>query len=47
MVEEYDALHKNNTFELVLLLKGCKLIQTWWLYKIKHHANGTVERHKA
>jgi hypothetical protein len=46
MKEELDALHKNNTWDLVDLplgkfVDGCK-----WVYKIKTCSDGTVDRYK-
>lgn len=47
MVDEFQALHNNETWELVPCdptrnVLGCK-----WVYKIKYNSDGTVERFKA
>ena len=41
------ALQKDNTWELVQLLKGKTTVGCKWLFTIKHKSNGTVERYKA
>jgi hypothetical protein len=47
MHEEYDALMKNKTWRLVPPQPGRNLIDCKWFYKIKHKADGSVDRHKA
>src|SRR5690242_12903834 len=47
MQEEFDAIMRNETFELVPLLQGRKAIGVHWLYKIKLHANGSIDHFKA
>jgi hypothetical protein len=47
MHEEYDALMKNKTWRLVPPQPGQNLIDCKWVYKIKHKADGSVDRHKA
>ena len=47
MKEELDALSKNHTWDLVHFpprkyVVGCK-----WIYKIKTHFDGSIERYKA
>ena len=46
MQQELSALEANNTWKEVVLPKGKKPISSKWVYKIKRHANGTVERYK-
>ena len=47
MKEELDALTKNHTGDMVTLpprqfVVGCK-----WIYKIKTHSDGSIERYNA
>jgi hypothetical protein len=47
MDEEMAALDANATWELVALPKDKKAIGCKWVYKVKHNANGFVNRYKA
>jgi len=47
MQDELQALAANNTWQLTPVLPGKKTIGCKWVYKIKYHSDGTVERHKA
>lgn len=47
MKEEMDSLHKNSTWLLVEPQKDRKVIDNRWVYKIKIHTNGDLERYKA
>jgi hypothetical protein len=47
MKEELDALHKNNTWDLVDLPPGKSVVGCKWVYKIKTCFNGTIDRYKA
>ena len=47
MQAELDALALNNTWSLVSLPTGYKLIGCKWVYRIKYHSDGTIERYKA
>lgn len=47
MKEEYDALVKNKTWELVPLPKGKNVIGCKWIYKTKFKSNGAIEKFKA
>jgi transposase InsO family protein len=47
MKEELDALHKNNTWDLVDLPPGKSVVRCKWVYKIKTCSDGTVDRYKA
>jgi len=47
MATELHALAKNNTWSVVTLPHGKVPIGCKWVYKIKYHANGSIERYKA
>lgn len=47
MTQEFDALHSNYTWDLVPLPPGKKAIGCKWVYKVKHKADGSIERLKA
>jgi hypothetical protein len=47
MDEEMAALDANATWELVALPKDKKAIGCKWVYKVKHNADGFVNRYKA
>ncbi|XP_060182434.1 uncharacterized mitochondrial protein AtMg00820-like [Lycium barbarum] len=46
MNQEFDALHTNHTWTLTPLPKGKKAIGCEWVFKIKHRADGSIERYK-
>jgi hypothetical protein len=46
MQEEFDALIHNNTWKLVPPKPGRNLVDCKWIFKIKRHADGSIERHK-
>nr|KYP32604.1 Retrovirus-related Pol polyprotein from transposon TNT 1-94 [Cajanus cajan] len=47
MQDEYLALQKNDTWNLVDLPAGCRTIGCKWVFKSKHNADGSFQRHKA
>lgn len=47
MQAEFQALLNNDTWDLVILPKGKKVIGCKWVYKIKYKADMTIERCKA
>lgn len=47
MEEEILALQRNKAWENYILPKGKKTIGCKWVFSIKFHANGTIERYKA
>ena len=47
MNEEFDALTKQRTWDLVPKPEGVNIIRCMWLFKHKYRENGDLERHKA
>ena len=47
MDEEYHSLMANDTWDLVPLPKGRKLLRCKWVYKTKYASDGSVEILKA
>ena len=47
MNEELMAIEKNNTWQLIDLSEGHKVIDVKWVYKIKVKASGEIDRYKA
>ena len=47
MKEEFNSLQKNNTWELVDLPPGRKLVQRKWVFKTKFAADGSPLKYKA
>jgi hypothetical protein len=47
MVEEMDALDKNEAWDIVELPAGRKSVGSKWLFKKKLNAQGKVEKYKA
>ncbi|KAI0996012.1 hypothetical protein K3495_g12169 [Podosphaera aphanis] len=45
--EEMNALEKNGTWEVVLIPKDRNVVGSKWAFKIKHKADGAIERYKA
>ena len=45
MKEDLDALSKNNTWDLVTLSSGKFVVGCKWIYKIKTHFDGSIERY--
>jgi hypothetical protein len=46
MNEEYCSLTKNDTWGIVPILKGRKIVICKWVYRTKYASYGSVERHK-
>jgi hypothetical protein len=46
MHDEYTALIRNKTWHLVPPQAGRNVIDCKWVYKVKHKAHGSVDRHK-
>lgn len=47
MDEELRALNDNHTWSLVQLPCGKKVVGSRWVYKLKFHSDGSIERYKA
>ena len=47
MIEEYSSIMKNNVWEVVPRPEGKSIVTSIWLYKIKHAADGSIEKFKA
>jgi hypothetical protein len=47
MNEEYHFLMENDTWDLIPLPKGRKLVRCKWVYRTKYASDGSFERHKA
>ena len=45
--EELEALQKNNTWVLSVLLEGRKTVGCKWIFSIKYKADGSIDRYKA
>ena len=46
MIEEYKSIMKNDVWEVVPRPAGKPIVTSRWLYKIKHVADGSVEKYK-
>jgi hypothetical protein len=47
MKEEYNSLRLNDTWTLVRLPRGARLVDSRWVYRLKYNPDGTIARHKA
>jgi hypothetical protein len=47
MLEEYKSIIKNNVWDIVQRPKDKSVVSSKWMYKIKHEADGSVEKFKA
>jgi hypothetical protein len=47
MNDEYTAIMRNKTWHLVPPQAGRNVIDCKWVFKVKHKADGSVDRHKA
>jgi hypothetical protein len=47
MTEEYQSIMKNDVWDIVPRPKGKSVVTSKWIYKIKHVADGSVEKYKA
>ena len=47
MEQEFYALQKNDTWQLVPPVSGVNVIDSKWVLKLKRHADGSIECYKA
>jgi hypothetical protein len=47
MTKEYKSILKNDVWDIILRLEGKSVVTSKWIYKIKHVADGSVEKYKA
>jgi hypothetical protein len=46
MTEEYHSIMKNDVWDIVPRLKGKSVVNSKWIYKIKHASYGSFEKYK-
>ena len=46
-MDEYHSIMKNDVWEIVSRPEGKSVVTSRWLYKLKHAADGSVEKYKA
>jgi hypothetical protein len=46
MSEEYQSILKNDVWDIVPRLEGKSVVTSRWIYKIKHAADGSIEKYK-
>ena len=47
MMDEYHSIMKNDVWEIVPSPKGKLVVTSQWIYKLKHVADGSVEKYEA
>ena len=47
LTEEFQPIMKNDIWKVVPRPKGKSIVTSKWIFKIKHGADGSVEKHKA
>jgi hypothetical protein len=47
MMEEYNSIMRNDVWEVVPRPEGKSVVNFKWLYKLKHPADGGIEKYKA
>jgi hypothetical protein len=47
MTEEYQSIIKNDVWEVVPRSKSKNVVSSKWIFKIKHAADGSIEKYKA
>ena len=47
MIEEYQSIMKNDVWDIVQRPEGNSIVTSKWIYKIKHAADGSIDKYKA
>lgn len=47
IIEEMEALEKNNTWVLTSLPEGKKTVRCKWVFTLKYNPDGSINRYKA
>ena len=47
MIEEYQLIMKNDVWDVFPRPEGKSVVTLKWIYKIKHAADGSIEKYKA
>jgi hypothetical protein len=47
MMEEYAFIMKNYVWEVALRPEDKKVVGSKWIYKVKHAADGSVDKYRA
>ena len=47
MIQQYQSIMKNDVWEIVPRPKNKYGVTSKWIYKIKHIADGSIEKYKA
>ena len=47
MIQEYQLIMKNDVWDVVPRPEGKSVVTAKWVYKIKHIADGSIEKYKA
>ena len=47
MIEEYQSIMKNDVWKVVPGSEGKSVVNSKWIYKIKHAADGSIDKYKA
>jgi hypothetical protein len=47
MVEEYQSIVQNDVWDVVPRPKEKSMVNSKWIYKMKHVANGSIKKYKA
>ena len=46
MTKEYQSIMTNDVWDIVPKPEGKSIVSSKWIYKIKHAANGSIEKYK-